>query len=103
MAVLLRPCNAGSNTATVHIAVARDALAQLPGSNATRPGKKVLIRAAVPAAPRTSRPGWTGTGASTPSASPCPLTLPTCCARSPSECGPRPTTQRVPMLVGLTD
>ena len=45
LAVLLRPGNAGSNTAADHIAVARDALAQLPGVNPSRPGKKILIRA----------------------------------------------------------
>ena len=44
LAALLRPGNAGSNTATDHITVARDALAQLPGVNPSRPGKKVLIR-----------------------------------------------------------
>lgn len=45
LAVLLRPGNAGSNTATDHITVARDALSQLPGVNPSRPGKKILIRA----------------------------------------------------------
>ncbi len=44
LAVLLRAGNAGSNTATDHISVARDALAQLPGVDPSRPGKKVLIR-----------------------------------------------------------
>jgi hypothetical protein len=42
LAFLLRPGNAGSNTAVDHIAVLRAALAQLPGGH-TR-GKKVLIR-----------------------------------------------------------
>jgi hypothetical protein len=41
IAVALRPGNAGSNTATDHIAVTRAALAQLPGH---RPGRRVLIR-----------------------------------------------------------
>jgi len=42
---LLRPGNAGSNTATDHIAVTRSALAQLPGHRpGHRPGRKVLIR-----------------------------------------------------------
>jgi len=41
LAILLRPGNAGSNTATDHIAVIRQALAQLPGQ---RHGRKVLIR-----------------------------------------------------------
>ncbi len=45
LSILLRPGNAGSNTVTDHITVARDALAQLPGTNRSRPGKKVLIRA----------------------------------------------------------
>lgn len=45
LAILLRPGNAGSNTAEDHITVAKDALAQVPGINPSRPGKKVLIRA----------------------------------------------------------
>jgi hypothetical protein len=46
LAVLLRPGNAGSNTAADHITVVRDALTQLPGhQSGRRPGKKVLIRA----------------------------------------------------------
>ncbi len=45
LSVLLRPGNAGSNTAADHIAIARQALAQLPGHRpGTRPGRKVLIR-----------------------------------------------------------
>ncbi|MBC7307804.1 MAG: IS1380 family transposase [Dietzia sp.] len=46
LAVLLRPGNAGSNTATDHITVTKDALKQLPGHRpGTRPGRKVLVRA----------------------------------------------------------
>jgi hypothetical protein len=45
LAVRLRPGNAGSNTAADHIAVTREALAALPGIDAARPGRKVLIRA----------------------------------------------------------
>jgi hypothetical protein len=46
LSVLLRPGNAGSNTAADHITVLRQALRQLPGHRAgTRPGRKVLIRA----------------------------------------------------------
>ena len=44
VAAVLRPGNAGSNTADDHIAVTRKALAQLPSAHATRPGKKVLVR-----------------------------------------------------------
>jgi hypothetical protein len=45
LAVMLRPGNAGSNTAADHISVVRDALKQLPGHRVgTRPGRKVLIR-----------------------------------------------------------
>jgi Transposase DDE domain group 1 len=45
LTVLLRPGNAGSNTAADHITVARQALAQLPGHRpGHRPGRKVLIR-----------------------------------------------------------
>jgi hypothetical protein len=44
--VMLRPGNAGSNTAADHIAVTRKALQQLPGYRpGTRPGRRVLIRA----------------------------------------------------------
>jgi len=46
LAVLLRPGNAGSNTAADHIAAMREALAQLPGHRpGTRAGRKVLVRA----------------------------------------------------------
>jgi hypothetical protein len=45
LAVMLRAGNAGSNTAADHIAIVKDALAQLPGHRpGTRPGRKVLIR-----------------------------------------------------------
>jgi len=45
LAMMLRPGNAGSNTATDHIEVIRAALAQLPGHRrGTRPGRQVLIR-----------------------------------------------------------
>ena len=45
LAVLLRPGNAGSNTAADHITVLRDALRQLPGhQSGRRPGRKVLVR-----------------------------------------------------------
>ncbi|MHB1009849.1 MAG: IS1380 family transposase [Propionibacteriaceae bacterium] len=45
LAILLRPGNAGSNTATDHITVIRQALAQLPGHRpGHRLGRKVLIR-----------------------------------------------------------
>ncbi len=45
LATLLRPGNAGSNTAADHITVTRDALAQLPfHTTGVRPGRKVLIR-----------------------------------------------------------
>lgn len=45
VAALLRPGNAGSNTAADHVTVIRAALRQLPGHRSgRRPGKKVLIR-----------------------------------------------------------
>jgi hypothetical protein len=45
LAFLLRPGNAGSNTAADHITVARDALRQLPSHRpGTRPGRRVLVR-----------------------------------------------------------
>ena len=45
LALLLRPGNAGSNTAADHIAVVKAALAQLPGHRpGARPGRKVLVR-----------------------------------------------------------
>lgn len=42
--MLLRPGNAGSNTAADHEAVIKAALAAVPGINPSRPGRKVLIR-----------------------------------------------------------
>jgi len=43
--VMLRPGNAGSNTATDHITVVKAALKQLPGHRVgMRPGRKVLVR-----------------------------------------------------------
>lgn len=45
LAHVLRPGNAGSNTAADHITVIRNALRQLPGHKpGNRPGRKVLIR-----------------------------------------------------------
>ncbi|UGQ60518.1 IS1380 family transposase (plasmid) [Rhodococcus pyridinivorans] len=44
VAMLLRPGNAGSNTAADHITVVQDALAQLPLDPGYRVGKKVLVR-----------------------------------------------------------
>ena len=45
LAFMLRPGNAGSNTAADHITVARDALRQLPfTAQGGRVGRKVLIR-----------------------------------------------------------
>jgi hypothetical protein len=46
LSVLLRPGNAGSNTAADHITVIHEALRQLPSHRTgRRPGRKVLIRA----------------------------------------------------------
>jgi hypothetical protein len=46
VAVVLRPGNAGSNTAADHLTVLRDALRQLPGHRSgARPGRRVLVRA----------------------------------------------------------
>ena len=43
--LMLRPGNAGSNTAADHITVTRKALAQLPGhTSGNQPGRKILIR-----------------------------------------------------------
>ena len=45
LAVLLRPGNAGSNTAKDHITLTRQALAQLPSHRkGNRPGRRVLVR-----------------------------------------------------------
>ena len=44
LSFLLRPGNAGSNTAADHIAVTRQALAQLPLRTGGAVGKKILIR-----------------------------------------------------------
>ncbi len=43
LAAMLRPGNAGSNTAADHIEVTRQALRQLPDQN-LRPGQKILVR-----------------------------------------------------------
>jgi len=40
----LRPGNAGSNTASDHIAVTEAALPQIPGIDHSRPGRSVLVR-----------------------------------------------------------
>jgi hypothetical protein len=44
VAALLRPGNAGSNTAADHVEITGKALAQLPFTTGPRPGKRVLIR-----------------------------------------------------------
>ncbi|MGB7238306.1 MAG: IS1380 family transposase [Rhodococcus sp. (in: high G+C Gram-positive bacteria)] len=44
VAAVLRPGNAGSNTAADHIEVTRKALAQLPFTTGSRPGRRVLVR-----------------------------------------------------------
>ncbi len=44
LAVLLRPGNAGSNTAADHVVVIREALRQLPFHTNWRVGRKVLVR-----------------------------------------------------------
>jgi Transposase DDE domain group 1 len=44
VAILLRPGNAGANTATDHTRILGQALAQLPGEHGYRVGKKVLVR-----------------------------------------------------------
>ena len=44
LAILLRPGNAGSNTAIDHISVVRQAFRQLPGVPDHRPGKRLLVR-----------------------------------------------------------
>lgn len=42
--IVLRPGNAGSNTAADHITVLRQAFTQIPGIDPARPGKTVLVR-----------------------------------------------------------
>ena len=44
LAILLRPGNAGSNTAADHISVLKEAFRQVPGLADHRPGKRVLVR-----------------------------------------------------------
>jgi hypothetical protein len=79
LSVLLRPGNAGSNTATDHIAVIKDALAQLPDHRRSkRAGRAVLIGvrrhldqlggrvvAHQPGVPKTSGPGDTSSSSAT--------------------------------------
>src|SRR3954452_375299 len=93
LAFLLRPGNAGSNTATDHITVLRQALAQLPGGH-TR-GQKVLVRVDGPAPPTSFWPGGPAAGWPTRSGSPCPAIWPASRPSwppSPMLCGSRPTT-----------
>jgi hypothetical protein len=73
LSVLLRPGNAGSNTAADHIVVLREALRQLPGHQpGTRPGRKILIASTPRAAPTSCWSGSSGSGCRTRSGSPCP-------------------------------
>ena len=44
LAMLLRPGNAGSDTAADHISVVKAAFAQLPSTSDRRPGRTVLVR-----------------------------------------------------------
>ena len=79
VAILLRPGNAGSNTAADHITVIRQALAQLPDHQpGSRASRKILIRIDGPEPPTNSSTG-SPTGAwPTRSGSPCRRTPPTC-------------------------
>jgi Transposase DDE domain group 1 len=55
LSVLLRPGNAGSNTAVDHVSVGREALAQLPRHRrGSRAGRKILIRIDGAGHPRTT-------------------------------------------------
>lgn len=77
LAVMLRPGNAGSNTAVDHIEVTRAALRQLPGHRVgTRPGRKVLIRSDGAGGSHAFLDWLTGQRLSSRSASPCPTTSP---------------------------
>ena len=87
LAILLRPGNAGSNTATDHITVIRQALAQLPG-----PGGKVLIRTDGAGGTKQLIEWLTGRRLSYSVGFTLPRTLRTCSPRSPTVPGRRPTT-----------
>ena len=94
LAVLLRPGNAGSNTAADHIAVIRDALRQLPGH---RPGTPAGAAGADPHRRRRLHPRGAGLAGrpavvATRSGSPCPTHAAELLARIPRRRGRRPTT-----------
>ena len=91
--VMLRPGNAGSNTATDHIAVLRAALRQLPGHRSGRSaGRKVLVRVDGAGSTHAFLDWLTGQRLSYSVGSACPTPPRTCSPRSPTTCGPRPTT-----------
>ena len=82
LAIMLRPGNAGSNTAADHIEITRLALAQLPATCAAR-----CSSAPIPAAaPTSSWPGWPSRAAGWPtrSGSPSPTTSPTPSCKIPA-------------------
>ena len=101
LAILLRPGNAGSNTAADHITVVKDALAQLPGHRpGTRPGRKVLIRTDGAGATHTFLDYLTSQRLSYSIGFTLPENTPTCSPRSPRACGPRPMTPTTPSATG---
>ncbi len=94
LAVLLRPGNAGSNTAADHITVIGGALAQLPGHRpGTRPGRKVLVRTDAAGCPHPVLDWLTGQRLSYSVGFTLPANTPELLKRiSPHRCGRRPTT-----------
>ena len=74
LAILLRPGNAGSNTAADHIAVLKEAFKQVPGLPDTGPGNAFWSGSMVPDTATSSSSGSPASGCSTRWGSPSPLT-----------------------------
>ena len=91
--VTLRPGNAGSNTATDHIAVIRAALRHLPRHRpGFRPRRKILIRTDAAGATHVVLDRLAGQRLSYSVGFPCPTMPPSWWPASPMRCGRRPTT-----------
>jgi hypothetical protein len=96
LAILLRPGNAGSNTAADHITVIRDALRQLPSHRpGLRPGRKVLICTDAAGCTHDVLDFLAAQRLSYSVGFPYPPPPKRCCGSFPSGCGPRPTTATV--------
>jgi hypothetical protein len=78
LAVLLRPGNAGLNTAVDHVVVIREALRQLPFPTSGRIGRKVLVRIDGAGCSHQVVNYLQARAMSYPVGSPCPVIPPSC-------------------------